>query len=85
MLAAVKGYYDGTKIVVDERDRKTFNIGDEVIITILDKISTTREETRAAKRRRIVDMGKYVVPSVRNTEEINNYIREMREDRIIPY
>lgn len=85
MLAAVKGYYDGTKIVVDERDRKIFNIGDEVIITILDKISTTSEETRAAKRRRIVDMEKYVVPSVRNTEEINNYIREMREDRIIPY
>lgn len=49
MLAAVKGYYDGTKIVVDERDRKTFNIGDEVIITILDKISTTREETRDRK------------------------------------
>lgn len=80
MLAAVKGYYDGTKIVVDERDRKTFNIGDEVIITILDKISTTREETRAAKRRRIVDMGKYVIPSERSTEEIDNYIREMRDD-----
>ena len=80
MLAAVKGYYDGTKIVVDERDRKTFNIGDEVIITILDKISTTREETRAAKRRRIVDMGKYVIPSGRSAEEIDNYIREMRED-----
>lgn len=85
MLAAVNGYYDGTKIVVDERDRKTFNIGDEVIITILDKISTTREETRAAKRRRIVDMGKYVIPSGRSAEEIDNYIREMREDRIIPY
>ena len=80
MLAAVKGYYDGTKIVVDERDRKTFNIGDEVIITILDKISTTREETRAAKRRRIVDMGKYVIPSGRSAEEIDNYIREMRDD-----
>ena len=80
MLAAVKGYYDGTKIVVDERDRKTFNIGDEVIITILDKISTTREETRAAKRRRIVDMGKYVSPSGRSAEEIDNYIREMRDD-----
>ena len=80
MLAAVKGYYDGTKIVVDERDRKTFNIGDEVIITILDKISTTREETRAAKRRRIVDMGKYVIPSGRSAEEIDNYIREMRGD-----
>ena len=80
MLAAVKGYYDGTKIVVDERDRKTFNIGDEVIITILDKISTTREETRAAKRRRIVDMGKYVIPSGRSAEEIDNYIRELRDD-----
>lgn len=80
MLASVKGYYDGTKIVVDERDRKTFNIGDEVIITILDKISTTREETRAAKRRRIVDMGKYVIPSGRSAEEIDNYIREMRDD-----
>ena len=80
MLAAVKGYYDGTKIVVDERDRKTFHIGDEVIITILDKISTTREETRAAKRRRIVDMGKYVIPSGRSAEEIDNYIREMRDD-----
>lgn len=80
MLAAVKGYYDGTKIVVDERDRKTFNIGDEVIITILDKISTTREETRAAKRRRIVDMEKYVISSGRSTEEIDNYIREMRDD-----
>lgn len=80
MLAAVKGYYDGTKIVVDERDRKTFNIGDEVIITILDKMSTTREETRAAKRRRIVDMGKYVIPSGRSAEEIDNYIREMRDD-----
>ena len=80
MLAAVKGYYDGTKIVVEERDRKTFNIGDEVIIPILDKISTTREETRAAKRRRIVDMGKYVIPSGRSAEEIDNYIREMRDD-----
>lgn len=80
MLAAVKGYYDGTKIVVDERDRKTFNIGDEVIITILDKINTTKEETRAAKRRRIVDMEKYVVPSGRSVEEIDSYIREMREN-----
>ena len=80
MLAAVKGYYDEMKIVVDERDRKTFNIGDEVIITILDKISTTREETRAVKRHRIVDMEKYVIPSGRSTEEIDNYIREMRGD-----
>ena len=80
MLAAVRGYYDGTKIVVDEKDRKTFNIGDEVIITILDKMSTTKEETRAARRRRIVNLEKYVVPSGRSVEEIDSYIREMRDN-----
>lgn len=37
MLAAVKGYYDRTQIVVDENDRKTLNIGDEGIITILNQ------------------------------------------------
>lgn len=80
MLAAVKGYYGGTKIVVDEKDRKTFSIGDEVIITILDRISTTTEESRAAKRRRIVDREKYVIPSGRSVEKIDDYIREMRDN-----
>ena len=83
MLAAVKGYYDGTQIVVDENDRNTLNAGDEVIITILDRTSTAREETRADKRRRIIDLEKYVVPGRRSTEEIDNYIRELRDsDRI---
>lgn len=83
MLAAVKGYYDGTQIVVDENDRKTLTIGDEVIITILDRFSTTRKETRADKRSRIVDLEKYVVSTGRSVEEIDNYIRELRDnDRI---
>lgn len=83
MLATVKGYYDGTKIVVDENDRNTLNVGDEVIITILDRTNTTKEEARADKRRRIVDLEKYVVSGGRSTEEIDNYIRELRDgDRI---
>lgn len=83
MSAAVKGYYDGTQIVVDENDRKTLNIGDEVIITILNKLNTSEKETRADKRRRIVDLEKYVVPSGRSIEEIDNYIRELWDnDRI---
>lgn len=81
MLAAVKGYYDGTQIIVDENDRKTLNIGDEVIITILDRLSTPRTETRADKRRRIIDLEKYVMSGSRSAEEIDDYIREMREDR----
>lgn len=80
MLAAVKGYYDGAQIVVDENDRKTLNIGDEVIITILDRLNTTGKETRGDKRCRIIDLEKYVISSGRSTEEIDNYIRELRDD-----
>lgn len=80
MLAAVKGYYDGTQIVVDENDKKTLNVGDEVIITALDKINTTRDESREEKRRRIVDLEKYVVSGGRSVEEIDDYIRELRDN-----
>lgn len=81
MLAAVKGYYDGTQIVVDENDRKTLNSGDEVIITILNRLNTTGTETRADKRNKIVEQEKYVTSSGRSTTEMDNYIREMRDDR----
>ncbi len=80
MLAAVKGYYDGTQIVVDENDRKSFNVGDEVIITILDRLSTTQKGTRAEKRRSIVDLDKYVISTGRSVEEVDNYIRELRDN-----
>lgn len=80
MLAAVKGYYDGRQIVVDENDRKTLSIGDEVIITILDRLNPTGKEIRADKRRRIVDLEKYVVSGGRSEEEIDNYIRESRDN-----
>lgn len=43
MLAAVKGYCDGTQIVVDENDRKSLNNGDEVIITIIGKMGTSKQ------------------------------------------
>lgn len=80
MLTAVKGYYDGTQIVVDENDKKTLNIGDEVIITILDRSNTTEQARRADKRCRIVDLEKYVVSAGRSTEEIDNHIRELRDN-----
>lgn len=80
MLAAVRGYYDGNQIVVNEDDRKNLNAGDEVIITILDKISQQKAETRAEKRRRLIDSDAFVVPSGRSVEEIDEYIREMRNN-----
>ena len=80
MLAAVKGYYDGNQIIVNEDDRKNLNVEDELIITILDKIGMKKTETRAEKRRRIIDTDAYVVPTGRTVEEIDDYMKEMRSD-----
>lgn len=80
MLAAVKGYYDGNQIVVNEDDRKNFSVGDEVIITILDKLSEQKIETRAEKRRRLIDSDAFVIPTGRSAEEIDEYLKEMRSD-----
>lgn len=80
MLAALKGYYDGTQIVLNEDDRRNLNMGDEVIITILDKISRQKDEARAEKRRRFIDSDAFVIPTGRTAEEIDGYIKEMRSD-----
>lgn len=80
MLAAVKGYYDGTQIIVNEDDRKNFSVGDEVIITILDKISRQKDGARAEKRRHLIDSDAFVIPTGRTAEEIDKYIKEMRSD-----
>lgn len=80
MLAAVRGYYDGNQIVVNDDDRKNLNVGDEVIITILDKADRNKIETRAEKRRQLIDLDAFVIPSGRTVEEIDEYIRELRDN-----
>lgn len=83
MLAALKGYYDGNQIVMNEDDRKNLRVGDEVIITILDKITSERVETRTEKRRRLIDSDAFVISTGRTVEEIDEYIKEMRDnDRV---
>lgn len=49
----------------------------------INRLNTPGTEAKADKRRRIVDLEKCVVQSNRSTEEMNEYIREMRDsDRI---
>lgn len=79
MLAAVKGYFDGKQIVISEDDRENLNAGDEVIITILDKITNERAETRTEKRRRLINSDAFVISTGRTVEEIDEYIKEMRD------
>ena len=80
MLAAVKGYYDGEQIIINESDRKKLKIGDEVIITILDQITIQRTPSRTQKRKQIIDSNAYNRPTGRSAEEIENYIKELRTD-----
>lgn len=80
MLAAVKGYYDGKQIVVAEDERKSLNIGDEVIITILDRGNKAEMDEKEVKRRNILESDAYVMTSGRSIEEIDAYIKEMRDN-----
>lgn len=80
MLAAVKGYYDGKQIVINESDRKNFNIGDEVIVTILDKIRERGIETRIENRRSLIESDSCVIPTGRTAAEIDQCIRESRDN-----
>lgn len=80
MLAAVKGYYDGNQIIVSEDDRKNFSVGDEVIITILGRINRQKVETRADKRRRLIESDAFVVSTGRTVEAVDEYIKELRDN-----
>ena len=68
MLAAVKGYYDGTQIVMDEN--MNLKAGQEVIVTILDMQKKARKE---------IDWDSFVIPSERG-QNVDGYMKEMREN-----
>ena len=68
MLAAVKGYYDGTQIVMDEN--MNLKAGQEVIVTVLDMQKKARKE---------IDWDSFVIPSERG-KDVDEYMKEMREN-----
>lgn len=75
MLAAVSGYYNGSHIVMDE-DLK-LQPGQQVIITILDKVQP-QEETRKVNLKKYMGRGKKMFDA-----DAGDYIKELRaNDRI---
>ena len=69
MLAAVKGYYDGNQIVIDED--VDLSIGQEVIVTILEK------QKQANKK---VDLKKYMGRGEKMfLTDAQDYVRELRD------
>ena len=73
MLAAVKGYYNGSHIVIDED--VSLSAGQEVIVTILDTQSVPEKK---------IDLKKYMGRGEKMFHsDAQDYIREMRDsDRI---
>ena len=69
MLAAVKGYYDGTRIVMDEE--VDLIEGQEVVVTLLDY--------PGGKKRKEIDWDSFVIPSERG-QDVDGYMKEMREN-----
>ena len=70
MLAAVKGYYDGNQIVIDED--VDLSVGQEVIVTILEK------STQARKK---IDLKKYMGRGEKMFQtDAQDYIRELRDN-----
>ena len=80
MLAAVKGYYDGNQIILNEDDRKNLNVGDEVVVTILGRINEQKVKISAEKRKHYMESGALVITSGRTVKEIDGYIKERRSD-----
>lgn len=83
MMQAVSATYDGEKVVLDEN--VNLSAGQKVIVTILDeKINykpkkMSDEEIHAWIKKYSGSCGKMF----ENTEEIDAYIKELREDRNI--
>ena len=68
MLTAVKGTIKGNAVVLED-DIAAFD-GRSVIVTILD----------ATVKKTDIDFSKYSKPSGRSVQEIDNYVKELRED-----
>ena len=70
MMSAVKGYYDGKQIVINE-DVK-MSIGQEVIITILDM---------QRKKKKRIDLEKYMGRGKKMfTQDAQDYVKELRDN-----
>lgn len=73
MLAAIKGYYDGNHIVMNED--VNLHVGQEVIVTILD---TKQAPPKKIDLKKYIGRGKKMFQS-----DAQDYIKEIRADERI--
>ncbi len=80
MLETLKAYYDGTQVVLDEDNKRRIPKG-EIVLTYT--VTENETETRAERWKRYLESKEGVIPTGRTAEEIDSYIRSLRDnDRI---
>ena len=79
-LIATRGIINNGVIKSLDLDINSYD-GCDVIITVLNAPKKT--QSRAEKRKELLRTRKYVNPSVRTRGEIDSFIAEMRDDRIL--
>ena len=78
MLETVKAYYDGTNVVIDEDNNRRVPKG-ELVKTYTVTEPRDEVESRAERRRKFIESGAGVIPSGRSADEIDAYIRSLRD------
>ena len=79
MMQAVKATYDGEKIVLDENVNLTE--GQEVIVTILEDVDNTPKKMSEEEIHALIKKFSGSCHMFNSVEEIDEYIKELREDR----
>ena len=79
MLETIKAYYDGANVVLDEDNKRRIPRG-ELVITYTVTETENKVESRADRRRKFIESGAGVIPSGRSADEIDAYIRSLRDN-----
>ena len=72
MWAKVKGYYDGSNIVISEAEKDKMSRGQEIIISYFVQTEASKKDDFLEA----LESDSFAVPTGRSVEEIDNYVRE---------
>ena len=78
MKTAIRGYYDGEKVVIENISKAGLCVGDELEIRVIEK--NTVDDEIINRRRDLIRSGKYVKATGRSTKEVDDYIKETRSE-----
>lgn len=77
MLETLKAYYDGTQVVLNEENKRRIPKG-ELVLTYT--VTENETDSKAERWKRYLESEEGVIPTGRTAEEIDSYIRSLRDN-----